>query len=892
MKALLQLLHILLLFSVIDLSRGIAVIQNIGRVEVHRRILHQPLFPVDNFIPPPSPIEPPPEIADDNPEHPFLPEIPAGPALDQNQPIPPTPPDTADVSTAVPIATQPPKQTKKVAIAVSVALVTLGMLSALGFFLYRYRDSHSVESKKLVGRHSQQFPQESLPPAVSDLQYVAAVESTSNRRNSGEANEESKSPYHKLNSLRNSELHRPSPDLQPLPPLSRTVGRTSPTPVWNGSSRRPSASAISSSDEDPLNNPQVSAVGNNDYMILSRTSDARGPTNTTGSTPQSRRSSPRSRLSNSSPDVKLAIVPSSYSPRLPPPPAHQARELYDQPKTPSPSKRRAKSRSPPSPPPNLVLAHSLNGTAPRAANVPVAPLPPPPPPPPPPVPITPLKVRSLWTSTKPMSVQELHRSQSMFTPKGNNCAEIPIPAVESIQRTSSEPPNLIDEKDGGKPRLKPLHWDKVRASSDKATVWDQMKSSSFQLNEDMIETLFGCNQTSGFEKDTTRKSVLPPVEAENRVLDPKKSQNIAILLRALNVTREEVSEALLDGNPEGLGSELLETLVKMAPTKEEELKLRDYNSDVTRLGSAEQFLKAVLEIPFAFKRVDAMVYRANFETEVKYLTKSFETLEVACEELKNSRLFMKLLEAVLRTGNRMNVGTNRGDAKSFKLDTLLKLVDIKGVDGKTTLLHFVVQEITRSEGAGSDPTPETVPNKSHPQKKEDDFRKQGLQVVAGLSKDLGDVKKAAGMDSDVLSSYVSKLEMGLNKIRLVMQYEKSDTKGRKFFEAMKVFLFEAEQEILRVKAYEKRASSHVKEVTEYFHGDTTKEGAHPFRIFVIVRDFLAILDRVCREVGTMHDKVMVGSASSFRMPSNISLPILNRFHRRQVESSDDDSSSP
>lgn len=31
------------------------------------------------------------------------------------------------------------------------------------------------------------------------------------------------------------------------------------------------------------------------------------------------------------------------------------------------------------------------------------------------------------------------------------------------------------------------------------------------------------------------------------MLDPKKSQNIAILLRALNVTRDEVSEALLDG---------------------------------------------------------------------------------------------------------------------------------------------------------------------------------------------------------------------------------------------------------------------------------------------------------------------------------------------------------
>ena len=84
----------------------------------------------------------------------------------------------------------------------------------------------------------------------------------------------------------------------------------------------------------------------------------------------------------------------------------------------------------------------------------------------------------------------------------------------------------------------------------------------------------------------------------------------------------------LTGSAECLGSELLETLVKMAPTKEEELKLRDFNGDLSKLGSAERFLKAVLDIPFAFKRVDAMLYRANFETEINYLRKSFETLEV------------------------------------------------------------------------------------------------------------------------------------------------------------------------------------------------------------------------------------------------------------------------
>lgn len=239
----------------------------------------------------------------------------------------------------------------------------------------------------------------------------------------------------------------------------------------------------------------------------------------------------------------------------------------------------------------------------------------------------------------------------------------------------------------------------------------------------------------------------------------------------------------------------------------------------------------------------------------------------------------------------MNVGTNRGDAKAFKLDTLLKLVDVKGTDGKTTLLHFVVQEIIRSEGAGTDSTNENLENKTQSSMKEDDFRKQGLQVVAGLSRDLSNVKKAAGMDSDVLSSYVSKLEMGLEKVRQVLQFEKPGMSG-KFFNSMKIFLKEAEEDIAKIKSDERKALLLVKEVTEYFHGDAAKEEAHPFRIFMIVRDFLSVLDHVCKEVGRMQERTMVGSARSFRISANAPLPVLNRYNVRQDRSSDEESSSP
>lgn len=83
------------------------------------------------------------------------------------------------------------------------------------------------------------------------------------------------------------------------------------------------------------------------------------------------------------------------------------------------------------------------------------------------------------------------------------------------------------------------------------------------------------------------------------------------------------------GNSDSLGTEFFESLLKMAPTKEEERKLREFKDESPfKLGPAEKFLKAVLDVPVAFKRVDAMLYIANFDSEVDYLKKSFETLEV------------------------------------------------------------------------------------------------------------------------------------------------------------------------------------------------------------------------------------------------------------------------
>ncbi|CAH8333324.1 unnamed protein product [Eruca vesicaria subsp. sativa] len=452
--------------------------------------------------------------------------------------------------------------------------------------------------------------------------------------------------------------------------------------------------------------------------------------------------------------------------------------------------------------------------------------------------------------------------------------------IHELPDATTSPPSDSDKKEETlKTKLKPLHWDKVRASSSRVTVWDQIKSNSFQVNEEMIETLFRANDPTSRTKDSVTTGVIQSVNQENQFLDPRKSHNIAILLRALNVTADEVCEALVEGNSDALGSELLQCLLKMAPTKEEEDKLKELkevdDESPSKIGPAEKFLRALLNIPLAFKRINAMLYIVNFESETEYLKRSFHTLEAACGELKKTRMFLKLLEAVLKTGNRMNIGTNRGDAHAFKLDTLLKLVDIKGADGKTTLLHFVVQEIIKSEGARVSTTPTQSPvgdNIAEQTAFHDDLelKKLGLQVVSGLSSQLTNVKKAAAMDSNSVVNEAAELAKGITKVKEVIIELKQETGVERFLESMNSFLNKAEKEITEIQSHGDNVMKMVKEVTEYFHGNSE---SHPSRIFTVVRDFLTVLDQVCKEVGRVNERTVYGSVPRASTSNQVVTPL-------------------
>ena len=195
---------------------------------------------------------------------------------------------------------------------------------------------------------------------------------------------------------------------------------------------------------------------------------------------------------------------------------------------------------------------------------------------------------------------------------------------------------------------------------------------------------------------------------------------------------------------------------------------------------------------------------------------------MASQELRTKGLFFKLLEAVLKAGNRMNAGTARGNAQAFNLTALRKLSDVKSTDGSTTLLHFVVEEVVRSEGK------RLAINRNHsirrsgslarsgheggssaagfasqgPSREErmNEYMNLGLPIVGGLSTEFANVKRAALVDYDAVVSECAILDSRLNEIKKLLETCIDDG----FARGLRGFVKAAEQELKALRREQER----------------------------------------------------------------------------------------
>lgn len=557
---------------------------------------------------------------------------------------------------------------------------------------------------------------------------------------------------------------------------------------------------------------------------------------------------------------------------------------------PTASESLAVALSPHSPPPPLSVVVSANQIN----------HPPPPPPPPPPLP----KKIKLKPSPPPLSVKAksslpLHPSIKSGTgsfspwkppipPRGNTNKNTNVDTVEN----SKENGEILM-------KLKPLHWDKVVANADHSMVWDEINDGSFRFDDELMENLFGYTTTrqkptggNGLSSNSGSSKSAPP--AQIFILEPRQSQNKAIIIKSLGASRKEILEALVEGR--GLDTDTLEKLTKISPTEDEITKILQFNGNPAKLADAESFLYHVLKvIPSAFTRFNAMLFRSTYDPEILYLKKSLQTLELGCKELRTPGIFFKLLEAILKAGNRMNAGTARGNAQGFNLSALLKLSDVKSTNGKTTLLQFVVEQVICSEGKRrlinqTDKNGEAErdsDSKTSEGERDKEYLMLGLPVVLGLSTELSNVKKSATIDHDSFINMCSTLTTKIDDIKRLITRCKDHEQGR-FSIEMKGFLEDCEEELHVVRDEQSRVMELVRKTTVYYQagGNSKDKGTNPLKLFVIVKNFLDMVDQVCVNISKkLQTKKQTSTGSSPPLSplsrSPVRFPSLQPYFRTQ-----------
>uniref|UniRef100_A0A8C5M151 Diaphanous related formin 3 n=1 Tax=Leptobrachium leishanense TaxID=445787 RepID=A0A8C5M151_9ANUR len=137
--------------------------------------------------------------------------------------------------------------------------------------------------------------------------------------------------------------------------------------------------------------------------------------------------------------------------------------------------------------------------------------------------------------------------------------------------------------------------------------------------------------------------------------------------------------------------QISENLIKHMPEQTQLNALANLKTDYASLCEPEQFGVVMSSMKKPIPRLNSILFRLQFEEQVNNIKPDIMAVSEACEEIKKSKRFGKLLEIVLLIGNYMNSGSRNAQTYGYDLSSLCKLKDTKSADQKTTLIHFLAE---------------------------------------------------------------------------------------------------------------------------------------------------------------------------------------------------------
>ncbi|XP_041936470.1 protein diaphanous homolog 3-like isoform X1 [Alosa sapidissima] len=247
--------------------------------------------------------------------------------------------------------------------------------------------------------------------------------------------------------------------------------------------------------------------------------------------------------------------------------------------------------------------------------------------------------------------------------------------------------------------MKRLNWSKIRPQEmSESCFWIVANEGRYE-NPDLFARLantFSSNrpEPKGKKNEEGMEQKKPSIKKrikELKVLDPKIAQNLSIFLGSFRMPYEEIRRIILEVDEEQLSEPMIQNLVKHLPEQEQLNALAQYKSDYDSLSEPEQFGVVMSSVKRLKPRLNSMLFKLQFEEQVCNLRPDILAVNSACDEVRKSKSFSRLLELVLLLGNYMNAGSRNAKSYGYDLSSLCKLKDTKSADQKSTLLHFLAE---------------------------------------------------------------------------------------------------------------------------------------------------------------------------------------------------------
>ncbi|XP_063219909.1 protein diaphanous-like [Bacillus rossius redtenbacheri] len=303
-----------------------------------------------------------------------------------------------------------------------------------------------------------------------------------------------------------------------------------------------------------------------------------------------------------------------------------------------------------------------------------------------------------------------------------------------------------------------------------------------------------------------------------KVLDSKVAQNLSILLGGSlkHLSYDEVKESILRCDNK-LDPNVLEQLISYLPPADQFKKLQEYKAKYDDLTEAEQFALTISEVKRLLPRLKSMSFKLHFTEIVDDIKPDIVAGIAACEEVKQSKKFSRILELILLMGNYMNSGSRNEQAFGFDISYLPKMTSTKDIENKLTLLHFLVDTIERK-----------------------------YPDLLSFGEELSHIDRAARVSIEGLAKNLRQMEVGVRNLETDLGNNKvPQCESDNFIEVMGSFCKDARNQYEILQSMFKNMESVYSDLAEYYCFDKQKYSLDEF--FTDVKAFKDLFSQAYKD---------------------------------------------